>query len=56
MGLIQSATMIAAVGNPPRQIAEYVGHLNSGDTENGATHIAICVPAFSPEAVHRGSV
>ena len=24
--------------------------------ENGAAYIAICVPAFSPEAVHRDSV
>jgi len=120
MGLIKAATMIAAAGNPPKQIAEYVGHLNSGDValsiarmespggwqepgqtpdfdeytlvlrgsirvetptgaihvtagqaffaaagewvrystpdENGAAYIAICVPAFSPEAVHRDSV
>lgn len=120
MGLIKTATMIAAAGNPPKQIAEYVGHLNSGDTalsiarmespsgwqepgqtpdfdeytlvlrgsirvetrtgaihvtagqaffaaagewvrystpdKNGAAYIAICVPAFSPEAVHRDSV
>jgi quercetin dioxygenase-like cupin family protein len=120
MGLIETATMIAAAGNPPKRIAEYVGRLNTGDgalsiarmespggwqepgqtpefdeytlvlrgsirvetqtgvtqvtagqaffaaagewvryttpDDNGATYIAICVPAFSLEAVHRDSV
>jgi hypothetical protein len=119
MGLIETATMIAAAGNPPKQIAEYVGRLNTesaalsiarmqgpggwqepGQTpefdeytlvlrgsvrvetrtgvthvkagqafvaaardwvpyttpeEHGAEYVAICVPAFSPEAVHRDS-
>jgi quercetin dioxygenase-like cupin family protein len=32
MGLIETATMLAAAGNPPKQIAEYVGRLNTGDT------------------------
>ena len=29
MGLIEAPTMILAAGNPPKQIAEYVGRLNS---------------------------
>jgi quercetin dioxygenase-like cupin family protein len=37
MGLIETATMIAAAGNPPKQIAEYVGRMNTGD---GALSIA----------------
>jgi mannose-6-phosphate isomerase-like protein (cupin superfamily) len=117
MGLIETPTMIVAAGNPPKQIAEYVGRLNTknatlsiarmvspggwnepGQTpefdeytlvlrglvrvttrtgvtevkagqvffaaagewvryttpnEEGAEYIAICVPAFSPQAVHR---
>ena len=117
MGLIDTAMVIAAAGNPPKRIAEYVGRLNTGGValsiarmespggwqepgqtpefdeytlvlrgsvrvetrtevtnvtagqaffaaagewvryttpgENGADYIAICVPAFSPNAVHR---
>ena len=117
MGLIETSTMILAAGNPPKQIAEYVGRLNNntatlsiarmvspggweepgqtpefdeytlvvrgsvrvmtrtgeievkagqlffaaaGDwvryttpNEGGAEYVAICVPAFSPETVHR---
>jgi len=117
MGLIESPTMIAAAGNPPKTIAEYVGRLNTGSTaisiarmvspgswqepgqtpefdeytlvlrgsvrvethtgvtdmnagqaffaskgewvrystpdKGGAEYVAICVPAFSPETVHR---
>jgi mannose-6-phosphate isomerase-like protein (cupin superfamily) len=30
MGLIKTATKIAAAGNPPKTIAEYVGRLNTG--------------------------
>jgi len=109
--------MLAAAGNPPKRIAEYVGRLNTGNAalsiarmvspggwqepgqtpefdeytlvirgtvrvetrtrainvtagqafvapagdwvryttpaEGGAEYIAICMPAFSPEAVHR---
>jgi len=117
MGLIETPTMLAAAGNPPKRIAEYVGRLNTGNAalsiarmvspggwqepgqtpefdeytlvirgtvrvetrtrainvtpgqafvapagdwvryttpaEGGAEYIAICMPAFSPEAVHR---
>ena len=117
MGLIETPTMIVAAGNRPKQIAEYVGRLNTntatlsiarmvspggweepGQTpefdeytvvlrgsvrvitrtdvtevktgqaffaaagewvryttpnEDGAEYIAICVPAFSPQTVHR---
>ena len=117
MGLIETPTMIVAAGNQPKQIAEYVGRLNTknatlsiarmvspsgweepgqtpefdeytlvlrglvrvitrtgvtevkagqcffaaaGDwvrystpNEEGAEYIAICVPAFSPQTVHR---
>ncbi|HEY4364494.1 MAG TPA: cupin [Bryobacteraceae bacterium] len=37
MGLVETATMITAAGHPPKQIAEYVGRLNSG---SGAISIA----------------
>lgn len=117
MGLIETATIVAAAGNPPKQIAEFVGRLNTGSgalsiarmvspggwqepgqtpefdeytlvlrgsvrvetrtgvtdvrggqaffaaagdwvrysspAEGGAEYVAICVPAFSPETVHR---
>lgn len=117
MGLIETPAMIAAAGNPPKRIAEYVGRLNTGSTElsiaqmvspggwqepgqtpefdeytlvlrgsvrvetragvtnvtagqaflaaagdwvrcttpeeSGAEYVAICVPAFSREAVHK---
>ena len=117
MGLIETPTMIVAAGNPPKQIAEYVGRLNTGTAalsiarmvspggweepgqtpefdeytlvlrglvrvvtrtgvtevkagqvffaaagdwvryttpnEDGAEYIAICLPAFSPQTVHR---
>ena len=117
MGLIAISTMIVAAGNPPKQVAEYVGRLNTGTTalsvarmvspggweepgqtpefdeytlvlrglvrvitrigvtevkagqvffaaagdwvryttpnEEGAEYIAICVPAFAPQMVHR---
>ena len=117
MGLIETSTMILAAGNPPKQIAEYIGRLNSNNArisiarmvspggweepgqtpefdeytlvlrgsvrvmtrtgeievkagqlffaaagdwvryttpnEGGAEYVAICVPAFSPETVHR---
>ena len=117
MGLIGSATKIAAAGDPPKHIAEYVGRLNTRsaalsiarmespggwqepgqtpefdeytlvlrgsvriETRTGATdvtagqaycakagqwvryatpdpegadYIAVCVPAFSPDSVHR---
>ena len=119
MGLIETPTMIAAAGNPPKRIAEYVGRLNTGSAalsiarmvspggwqepgqtpefdeytlvirgrvrvetrtgsldvtagqaffapagewvryttpdEGGAEYIAVCTPAFSPDAVHRDS-
>jgi mannose-6-phosphate isomerase-like protein (cupin superfamily) len=117
MGLIESPTMLLAAGNPPKQVAEYVGRLNTntdtlsiarmvspggweepgqtpefdeytvilrgmvrvitrtgvtevkagqvffavaGDwvryttpNEDGAEYIAICLPAFSLQNVHR---
>ena len=117
MSLIEAPTMILAAGNPPKQVAEYVGRLNTqtatlsiarmvspggweepgqtpefdeytlvlrgsvrvttrtgvtevkagqafftaaGDwvryatpNEDGAEYISVCVPAFSPETVHR---
>ncbi len=119
MGLIETPTIIAAAGNLPKRIAEFVGRVNTGTgalsiarmespggwqepgqtpefdeytvvlrgsvrvetkngvinvtagqafhapagewvrysspTEGGAEYIAICVPAFSPETVHRDS-
>jgi mannose-6-phosphate isomerase-like protein (cupin superfamily) len=120
MSLIENPTMILAAGTPPKQIAEFVGVLNTrnatlsiarmvspggweepgqtpefdeytlvlrgllrvvtrtgvtdvkagqaymataGDwvryatpNDDGAEYIAICVPAFSPETVHRDSL
>ncbi len=117
MGLIEKPAMITAAGSPPKEIAEYVGRLNTGNVavsvarmvspggwhepgqtpefdeyslvlrgllqietragvtkvrtgqaflasrgewvryttpyESGAEYIAICVPAFSSDAVHR---
>ena len=117
MGLIETATILAAAGNLPKRIAEYVGRVNTGDDalsiakmespggweepgqtpefneytlvlrgslrvesrtgqtevsagqaylapagewvrystpgENGAEYISVCVPAFSPQTVHR---
>ena len=117
MGLIENPLMIVAAGSPPKQIAEFVGRLNTNNArlsiarmvspggwqepgqtpefdeytlvlrgllrivtrtgvtevkagqaflaatgewvrystphEDGAEYIAICVPAFSPETVHR---
>lgn len=117
MGVIEPPTVIAAAGNPPKRIAEYVGRLNTGSSalsiarmvspggwqepgqtpefdeytlvlrgtvrvetrtgsidvtagqaflapagdwvryttpeEDGAEYIAVCSPAFTPEAVHR---
>ena len=117
MGVIETPTMSAAAGNPPKRIAEYVGRLHTGSvalsiapmvspggwqepgqtpefhasplvlrgsvriaTRTGVTHVtggqaffaaagdwvrsttpeesgaessASCVPAFSPETVHR---
>jgi quercetin dioxygenase-like cupin family protein len=116
--LIAAPTRIAAAGNKPKQIEEFIGRVNSGDREvsiarmksppgwvepgqrpdfqeisvvlsgalrvehekgaidvaagqsvvcqpgewvrystpNGAEYIAICLPAFSPAAVHRDSI
>ena len=64
MGLIETPTMIAGAGNPPKRIAEYVGRLN---TESVALSIARTVargrqePGQTPEfdeytLVLRGSV
>jgi ethanolamine utilization protein EutQ len=113
--LIEAATLIAAAGNLPKQIKEYVGRVNTGDssvsiarmisppgwvepgqtpefaeyslvvvgtlrvetreqtlevragqavtvtagewvryaTPGGAEYLSVCVPAFSPDTVHR---
>jgi mannose-6-phosphate isomerase-like protein (cupin superfamily) len=115
--LIQQPTRLAAAGNPPKQIEEFIGRLNSGHTDisvarmispggwtepgqrpeflevsvvlrgtlrvehkagtldvaagqavvcnpgewirystpdpNGAEYVAVCLPAFSPDTVHR---
>ena len=117
MQLIEAPSVIAAVGNPPKRIAEYVGRLNTGNSglsiahmtspqgweepgqtpefdeytvvlrgtlrvetrslrievragqailapkdewvkystpgDGGAEYIAVCLPAFSPDTVHR---
>jgi mannose-6-phosphate isomerase-like protein (cupin superfamily) len=120
MGLIENPLMIVAAGSPPKQIAEFVGRLNTNNArlsiarmvspggwqepgqtpefdeytlvlrgllrivtrtgvtevkagqaflapagewvrystphQDGAEYIAICVPAFSPDTVHRDLV
>jgi len=48
MGLIETPFMKVAAGTPPKQIA-------STPHESCAEYIAVCVPAFSPNTVHRDS-
>lgn len=59
---LTTPTVIKAAGNKPKLIEEFVGRVNSGDSDvsvarmkspGGAEYIAVCIPAFSPTIVHR---
>jgi len=41
---ISAPSRVEAAGNKPKLIDEYVG---------GAEYVAVCLPAFSPDLVHR---
>ncbi|MDP8242527.1 MAG: hypothetical protein P9L94_00490 [Candidatus Hinthialibacter antarcticus] len=49
--LIESPTRVEAAGNKPKRIDEYIGRVNS--QTDGAECIAVCLPAFSMDTVHR---
>ena len=67
--LIQQPTVVEAAGNIPKRIEEFIGVVNSETTaliiapanewvqystpDEGAEHIAVCLPAFTPGTVHR---
>jgi len=60
--LIPQPTVIAPAGKKPKRIEEYVGCVNSRHEQlcvarmrapAGAEHVAVCLPAFAPETVHR---
>jgi hypothetical protein len=46
--LIPAPTIIHAAGNRPKRIEEY-----TGPAAGGAEYVAVCLPAFSPDTVHR---
>ena len=48
--LIREPSRVAAAGEPPKLIDEYVGQANTGQA---ALSIAVCVPAFTLGTVHR---
>ena len=47
---IAKSTVIEAASNKPKRIEEFVGRVNS---KTAAVSIAVCLPAFSPDTVHR---
>jgi hypothetical protein len=60
--IIKSPSIVRAAGNKEKIIKEFFGRVNSGTEElsiammkspGGAEYIAICLPAFSPDIVHR---
>ena len=68
--LIDEPARIAAEGNNPKLIEEYIGYVSSGTDAvsiaragewvqystpelEGAVYVAVCLPAFSPQIVHR---
>jgi hypothetical protein len=63
--VIEAPSVIQAAGHPPKRIEEYAGLVNSGHANvsvarmqsppDGAEYIAVCLPAFSMETVHRDS-
>ena len=59
---IPQPTVIAPAGNKPKRIEEQVGRVNSGPEQlsvarmrspAGAEYVAVCLPAFAPETMHR---
>jgi hypothetical protein len=48
--LIEQPSRVTAAGQPPKLIDEYVGRVNTG--QDGLS-IAVCLPAFAPDTVHR---
>jgi hypothetical protein len=66
--LIDSPSRVEAAGRKPMLIDEFVGRVNTGQervsvarmqspegwVEPGGAHdVAVCLPAFSPDTVHR---
>ena len=64
--LIESPSRVEAAGTKPKLIDEYAGRVNTGQavltragewvrysTPDGAEYVAVCLPAFSPDTVHR---
>ena len=57
--LIGEPSRVAAAGEPPKLIDEYVGRASTGEwvrysTPGGrAEYISVCLPAFAPGIVHR---
>jgi len=53
--LIREPSRVAAAGEPPKLIDEYVGEWvrYSSPGADGAEYISVCVPAFTPDTVHR---
>jgi hypothetical protein len=49
--LIENPTIVQAAGNKPKRIEEFVGRVNTGRAE----YVAVYLPAFSPDTVHRDS-
>jgi hypothetical protein len=49
--LIESPVRVEAAGDPPKVIEEYAGWSEPGP--GGAEYVAVCLPAFSPQTVHR---
>ena len=49
---IKVPTIIQSVGNKPKLINEFIGMVNTNSAE-GAEYIAVCIPAFSLDTVHR---
>lgn len=49
--LIDKPTVVAAVGNKPKRIEELIGRVNTGET--GVEYMPVCIPALSPQMVHR---
>lgn len=65
---IPTPTRIEAAGNKPKIIEEFFGRVNSGEAihtrpgewvrystpgDAGAEYVAVCLPVFSPDTVHR---
>ena len=71
--VVEQPTVIAAAGEPPKRIEEFIGRAGSpaergvsiarmvsppgwsepGQTPEFTEYLAVCLPAFSPDTVHR---